>query len=101
MFCFGEDHFQLDRARIEVVKALLGYQPHEVARCSDGLGSGDIPSSEIAATDVNHLALLHQEFHRLPDLLPRSVPIDVVHLVQVDVIGLKAAQAVVACLRMW
>ena len=34
--------------------------------------------------------------HGLPDLFPRSQPVDMVHLVQVDVIGLQSTQAVFA-----
>ena len=43
-----------------------------------------------------HFALLHQHFHRLPDFFPRCLAIDVVHLVQIDVIGLQTAQAFLA-----
>ena len=57
---------------------------------------GDVPTGEIAAADVNNFALLHQQFHRLPDFIPRRFAVDVVHLVQIDVIGLHALEAVVA-----
>ena len=53
-------------------------------------------AGEVAAPDVEHLALLHEHVHRLPDLVPRRVAVDVVHLVEVDVVGLQPAQAVVA-----
>src|SRR5690606_17232446 len=59
-------------------------------------GLGDMPSGEVAAADVDHLARLYELLHRLPDLLPGRVPVDVVHLVEVDVIRLQPAQAFVA-----
>ncbi|KAG1432787.1 hypothetical protein G6F57_022699 [Rhizopus arrhizus] len=65
-------------------------------RLSRRLGRGNVPASEVAAADVQHLALLDQQFHRLPDLVPGRVPVDVMHLVQVDVVGLQAAQAILA-----
>ena len=79
---------------VEVVEALLARPgPGSVARGRGALRLGDVPAGEVAAADVEHLALLHQLLHRLPDLLPRRVAVDVVHLVQVDVVGLQAPQA--------
>ena len=46
------------------------------------LGEGHVPGGEVAAADVADLALADQLLHRLPDLLPRRGPVDVVHLVQ-------------------
>ena len=57
------------------------------------VGFGDVPAGEVAAADVDHFALLDEHFHRLPDFFPGRLAVDVVHLVQVDVIGLQAAQA--------
>src|ERR1019366_5330434 len=37
-----------------------------------------------------------QDLHRLPDLIPRRIPVDVMHLVQVDVVGPQAPQRGVA-----
>jgi hypothetical protein len=59
----------------------------------DTLRGADVPPGEIAAADVRHLALSHQLLHRLPDLVPRPTPIDVVHLVEVDVIRLQTPKA--------
>ena len=44
----------------------------------------EVPPGEVGRPDVQHLALLYQRLHRLPDLVPRGCPRDVVHLVQVD-----------------
>lgn len=40
--------------------------------------------------------LADQLLHRLPDFLPRCGPVDVMHLVQVDMIGLQAPEAGIA-----
>ena len=40
--------------------------------------------------------MLVEQFHRLPDLFPRRFAIDVVHLVQIDMVGLQPPQAVLA-----
>jgi len=56
----------------------------------------DVPAGEVAAPDVEHLALAHQLLHRLPDLLPRCAAVDMMHLVEVDMVGLEAPQALLA-----
>src|SRR5271166_1897246 len=45
-----------------------------------------------------HLALVSQLLEGLPSLVPRAVPIHVVHLVKVDVVGLEPFQAALAVL---
>ena len=72
----------------EVVQALLGGEAHEVPSRGGALGEGHVPGGEVAAADVADLAFVDQLFHRLPGFLPWRGPVDVVHLVQVDVIGL-------------
>ena len=52
----------------------------------------DGPAGEVRRAHVDHLALLHQDLHRLPDLVEGRAPVDVVHLVEVDVVGLQAPQ---------
>src|SRR6185295_9736973 len=42
--------------------------------------------------DVDDLALAHERLHRLPDFVPWSRAIDVVHLIEVDHLGLHALQ---------
>ncbi len=49
----------------------------------------DMPAREVRGSDVEDLALRTQDLHRLPDLVERRVPVDVVHLIQVDVVGLQ------------
>lgn len=89
----GGDDFEFDGAGGEVVQALLGGQTQEVAGACLALRGRDLPAGEVAAAHIGDLALADQLFRRLPDLLPRSRPVDVVHLVQVDGVGPQAAQA--------
>src|SRR5437016_4585796 len=84
------------RARRQAVDALLRHQTQEVARRRRGARLRDLPAGEVAAPDVEHLPLLDEHLHRLPQLVPRRVPVDVVHLVEVDVVGAQAAQAALA-----
>lgn len=42
---------------------------------------------------LGDLALANQLLHRLPDFLPGYGPVDVVHLVKIDVVGLQALEA--------
>src|SRR5690606_34064091 len=83
----GGDYFQFDGAFIQAVFALLADQPHEVALFGGFVGFGDVPAGEVAAADVQNLAFAVKLFHRLPDFLPGGVAVNVVHLVQIDVIG--------------
>jgi hypothetical protein len=53
-------------------------------------------AGEVATAEVDHLAGSNKLLHRLPDLLPRRASVDVVHLVQVDVVGPQSTQAVLA-----
>jgi hypothetical protein len=59
-----------------------------VARRGDTLRGGDVPAGKIAAADIGHLAFANELLHRLPDLVPRRAPINVVHLVEIDMIRL-------------
>src|SRR5690606_36508868 len=45
---------------------------------------------------VNDLALAYQRFHGLPDFVPGALPIDMVHLIDIDRLRLEAAQAIFA-----
>src|SRR5205814_50190 len=89
-------HLQLDRARAQVVEALLGDEPEEVARRRPGVRLRDLPAGEVAAPHVHDLAGGDELLHRLPDLVPGCLPVDAVHLVEVDAVGLQAAEALVA-----
>ena len=55
-----------------------------------------MPAGEVAAAHIDDLALLDQRVHRLPNLIPRSRPIHVMHLVEVDMVGLHAPEAGIA-----
>jgi hypothetical protein len=68
----------------------------EVAGLRGLLRGGEMPAGEVAAADVDDLSVADQPLGGLPDLFPRSGPVDVVELVQVDVVGAQPAQAVLA-----
>ena len=89
-------HLQLDLPGQQVVDRLLADQAEEPAGGRGVVGLGDVPAGEVGRADVQDLALGDEHLHRLPDLVPRSVPVDVVHLVQVDVVGAQPAQRRVA-----
>ncbi len=88
----GGQDLQLDGALQQVVDALLAGQAREVTGASCLLGLGDVPAREVRRARVEHLALGDEGLHRLPDLVPRRVAVDVVELVQVDVVGLQPPQ---------
>src|SRR5688572_1786404 len=88
----GRNDLELDVADEQVVERLLADQAHEISPGSGGLSVGDVPAGEVATAGVEELAGLHRDLDRLPDLLPRRVPIDVVELVEIDVVGLQPAQ---------
>ena len=46
-----------------------------------------MPAGEIAAADIENLPFTNQLLHRLPDFFPGRVPIDMMHLVEIDVLG--------------
>src|SRR5690606_37685874 len=79
-----------------VVDALLADDAEEAALLRGRVRLDDVPGGEVAAADVEDLALAEQLLHRLPDLLPRRAAIDVVHLVEVDPIRAEAPQTVLA-----
>lgn len=83
----------VDAAIQQVVDRLLADHSGEVPRTRVTLGRGDVPAREVAAARVQNLALRHGELHRLPNLVPRGVPVDVVELVEVNRVGLQAHQA--------
>ena len=89
----GGDPLHLHGSQGEVVQALLGCQTQKVPGGGGALGEGHVPAGEVPAADVADFALADQLLHRLPDVLPRRGPVDVVHLVRVDVIGLQPPHA--------
>ena len=89
-------HLELDSALDQVVDRLLAHQAHPAASASRLLTLRDVPAGEVRGSDVEDLALLAQDVHRLPDLVPRRRAVDVVHLVDVDGVGPEPGQARVA-----
>ena len=62
----GGDDLELDGTRVQVVEALLGDDPEEVARGRGALRLRDLPPREVAAADVEDLAGGDELLHRLP-----------------------------------
>ena len=85
-------NFLLDVATEQAVFALLANQAKEVLLLRSGLRGGDVPAAEIAAAGVDHLSLLHERFVCLPHFVPVGGRVDVMHLIEVDVIGLHSRE---------
>ncbi len=60
------------RPLVQMIEALLGDQAQVVPLCGLLARLGDVPGGEVAAGDVDHLALLDQDLHRFPDLRPTA-----------------------------
>src|SRR5205823_428852 len=56
----------------------------------------DVPAGVVAGAGVDDFALFHEDIDGLVNLFPRRVAVDVVHLVQIDAIGLEPAEAAFA-----
>src|SRR5215468_5813770 len=82
----GQD-LELNVAGQQVVNGLLADQAEEVTCRCGVVGLCDMPAREVGRSGIQDLALSDQHLHRLPDLIPRRAPVDVMHLVQVDVVG--------------
>ena len=80
---------ELDRAIEKIVETLLRDEPEEVPGLRRLLRLREVEASEVRGADVEHLPVADENLHRLPDLFPRRLSVDVVHLVEIDVIGLQ------------
>ena len=56
----------------------------------------DVPAGKVRRSGVKDLSLRAKDFVGFPDLVPRRRSVDVVHLVDVDVVGLQPAQRCLA-----
>src|SRR5690606_29890050 len=92
----SRDHLELYLAIVQVIDALLTRQAHQATPLRLLTRSSEIPAGEIARAHVNDLALAYQRFHGLPDFVPGALPIDMVHLIDIDRLRLEAAQAIFA-----
>src|ERR1039457_5279665 len=63
-------------------------------QAEDGIRDYKVTGVQTCALPIS---LLDQHLHRLPDLVERCAPVDVVHLIEVDVIGLQAPEGSLAC----
>ena len=81
------------RALEQAVLVLGADEGRQVLRLGDPLGLGDLPAGVVAAADVAHLAGAHHVVQRAQRLFDRRAVVGQVHLVEVDVVGVEAAQA--------
>src|SRR6185437_2850662 len=86
-------YLQFNRALEEMIVALLGDQTHEVARFGRLVSLRDMPAGKVGTRDIEDLSLTHQLLHPLPNLLPGRAARDVMHLIDIDVVGLQPAEA--------
>ena len=82
--------FQLNGPVDEIVQALLAHEAHEVPRLGNFIRLRNMKTSEVGRTHVGDFPLGYERFHSLPHFLPWGVSVDVVHLVQLDMVGLHA-----------
>src|SRR5439155_22449786 len=92
----GGDDLELDGPRAQVVEALLRDDAEQMPDRGAGVRLRELPGREVAAADVEHLAGPDELVHRLPELVEGRGAVDVVHLVEVDVVGAEAPEALVA-----
>ena len=88
----GGQDFELGVAAEEAVHALLGDDADVAALPGGGLVLGEAPAGEVAGADVEDVALELEPLERAPELFGGDVAVDVVDLVEVDAVGLQAAQ---------
>jgi len=88
----GGQDFKLRIAAEQVIHRLLGDDAEVPALLCDALVLRQPPTGEVAGADVEHVAPAGEPLERRPELLARDAAVDVMHLVQVDVVGLEPAQ---------
>ena len=90
----GRQHVGLDAAHQDRVRRLLGHEPFQAAVAGGPLRLDDLAGGVGRRADVADLALPDQVGQRAEGLLDVGVLARPVHLVQVDVVGVQAAQRV-------
>ena len=89
-------HVGLDAADEDRVRRLLAHEALAVAALRHPLRLDDRRRRQRRAAEVAHLALVHEVGQRAERLVDVDVRIGPVHLVEVDVVGVEPAQAVLA-----
>ena len=85
-------HLGLDRALQQAVLVLGGDELRMPPQLRRVLRLGDLPAREVGVAEVAHLALRDQIVERLEGLGDRGQRVGSVQLVQVDPVGLEAAE---------
>ena len=91
----GRQHLELDSRGAAGCRCDCSLtRPRKLRRRGRLLRLRDVPAGEVATSRRRGpCPARRSDLHRLPDLVPRRVPVDVVHLVEVDVVGLQPPQA--------
>src|SRR5580704_2588283 len=71
----------------------MGYVTRPTVPFGDGEGLHQMPSREIGAGDVADFAALHQRVQSLDGFFNWRLRVESVHVVDVDIVGVEAAQA--------
>src|SRR5262249_25017984 len=83
-------HFQLDIPAGQRVLALLADDAERAQAFRRFARFGDLPAGMVAHAGIDDLALLPQHVEGAVDFFPRGIAIHVMHLIEVDAIGLQA-----------
>ncbi|EJY54942.1 aminotransferase class I and II [Alicyclobacillus hesperidum URH17-3-68] len=85
-------HFQFWLTTQQVVFMLFRDESEEVALFCGSLRDSQMPSGKVTRTYITNFALVNGNFEGTPEFVPGDTQIDVVHLIQLDMIGLQAPQ---------
>ena len=81
----------------QAVFVLTGHESMGIDAACHELCFCDAPCRKVRAADVTHLALTDQVFQRAQGFLDRRQRIEIVLLIEIDIVGLQAAQTVFHC----
>jgi len=84
----GRNYFELDGPFGNIVDALFGDQSKIIAVLGCFAGFSNMPTGEIRGAIIDNFSRSIKLFETLPNLLPRNLPSNMVHLVEIDVISL-------------
>src|ERR1700723_2733946 len=87
----GND-FPFEIAASDRVISLKQVESGQVPELADGEGFGELPCLPVGASDITNLSLLHQSLESAKRLFDRGHGIVAMNLVQIDMVGLQAAE---------
>ena len=87
------EQLRFDVAEQEIVARLHAVEARQTQSVTDPQPLGQQPGGIVGAADIAHFAAVHQVIQRPQRLIERRLGVGGVHLVEVDIVGLQAAQA--------